>query len=194
MTINSTPNYIGCTPLEVIERHMDHVTKTVDSYCNGFISSSEKLRQFLDEYRQATNMLFTVRTSRSYIKMRASSSNSNSISGNNCSLITGSGVKNKPQIVDTTLIGTKTKTEQVSTNQQQQQEQRNLPVSADKDDVVDKQITTNCVDNGAAGCTLNNKNYPIENLLQQQQQHPEHKNEKITLMDSIMTGISFIFI
>ena len=141
----STTTNIGCTPLEVIEKYMDHVTKTVDHYYNGFISSSEKLRQFLDEYRQATNMLFTVRTSRSYIKMRASS--------NNCSV-----VKRTSDVqVETTLIG---KTDENKPGSSATGQPPNL-----EDVEMDKSHST------------------VDNL----QQH-QNINEKITLMDSIMTG------
>lgn len=49
---------------------MENVKRDINYY-HGFISSTEKLRKFLDEYRQATNTSFTVRSSRSYIKKRA---------------------------------------------------------------------------------------------------------------------------
>ena len=49
---------------------MQHIKRDLDYYY-GYVSSSEKLREFLDEYRHVTNMVFTVRSSRSYIKKRA---------------------------------------------------------------------------------------------------------------------------
>ncbi|XP_066928980.1 uncharacterized protein [Clytia hemisphaerica] len=58
------------TPLDVINKFMEHVQKELDYY-HGFISSGSKLREFLEEYRKVTNMVFTVRSSRSYIKKRA---------------------------------------------------------------------------------------------------------------------------
>lgn len=164
---------------------MDHVTKTVDSYCNGFISSSEKLRQFLDEYRQATNMLFTVRTSRSYIKMRASSSSSSS--GNKYGV---GGVKNKSQVmekrdfnIETTLIGTKAE------DTVKDQQHKLLSSTTADVEVIDKQTKTSLSGNDTGSDITDNKNHPIENQQLQQQQY---KSEKITLMDSIMTGIYFI--
>ena len=41
------------------------------SYYYGYISSSEKLKCFLHDYRAVTYTSFTVRSSRSYIKKRA---------------------------------------------------------------------------------------------------------------------------
>ena len=56
--------------IEIIRRYFEHI-KRESSYYHGYVSSGQKLREFLDEYRTTTNMCFTVRSSRSYLKKRA---------------------------------------------------------------------------------------------------------------------------
>ena len=146
---------------------MDHVTKTLDYYYNGYISSSEKLRQFLDEYRQATNMLFTVRTSRSYIKMRAAAGSSTS-STRNSSIKNLTPPRNLNPVIENALVDCGKSN--LSKNSVKNENELSPLSNSTQTSVGDLETTDK----------------PIEQ--QQQQQQQQNKPEKITLMDSVITG------
>ena len=65
-----TLSALNIKALKVIHQYMENIKDDL-SYYHGYISSSEKLKCFLDDYRFATSTSFTVRSSRSYIKKRA---------------------------------------------------------------------------------------------------------------------------
>ena len=72
-SLRITTNMTSATNFKAVKlvyQYMENIKRDLN-YFHGFISSTEKLRNFLDEYRLATNTSFTVRSSRSYLKKRA---------------------------------------------------------------------------------------------------------------------------